>query len=127
MINCRPFLAIGTGIVAAAVFALLVLARLLARAGPDELGTARDEAVHARLEMAAQERRLAAMMMRGTGASAAGCPGPQFVPAELASADEAGGPPPQHQREFVGGVAPCHPRAERVRLPRGGGFIVAVG
>ena len=80
--------------VAAVVFALLVLARLLARAGPDELGTARDEAVHARLEMAAQERRLAAMMMRGTGASAAGCPGPQFVPAELASADAGGAPPP---------------------------------
>ena len=80
--------------VAAVIFALLLLIRLMARAGPDELGAARDEAVHARLEMAAQERRLAAMMTRGTGASAAGCPGPQFVPAELAPADEAGDAPP---------------------------------
>ena len=80
--------------VAAVIFALLLLIRLLARAGPDELGAARDEAVHARLEMAAQERRLAAMMTRGTGASAAGCPGPQLVPAELAPADEAGDAPP---------------------------------
>jgi nucleoside-diphosphate-sugar epimerase len=72
---------------AAAVFlVLLALVRLMSHAGPDELGVARDQAVHARLEMAAQERRLAAMMLRGTGASAAGCPGPPFVPAELAPA-----------------------------------------
>ena len=77
----------------AVVIALLALLRLLtARVGADELGAARDEAVHARLQMAAQERRLAAIMLRGTGASAAGCPGPPFAPAELAPADEAAPP-----------------------------------
>ena len=70
-----------TAVAAAVLFTMLALVRLWAHPGPDELGAARDEAVHARLEMAAQERLLAAML-RGTGASAAGCPGPPFVPVE---------------------------------------------